>query len=98
MSLMTAANTQHIMDLEAQHLVHSYNRAPFVLTHGEGVHLYDTDGKAYLDMVAGIAVNALGHNDPELVEAISQQAASPLTSNPSSLALCRLFNRSFLGS
>lgn len=70
----TQTDAQAIMALEARHVVHSYARAPFVLTHGEGVYLYDSDGKRYLDMVAGIAVNALGHGDPELAAAIAQQA------------------------
>ena len=57
---MTTTNlTDHIIELEQDHLVQTYKRPPFVLAHGEGVYLYDTTGKKYLDMVAGIAVNAL---------------------------------------
>jgi len=56
-------------------VVQTYSRAPFVLSHGEGVYLYDTDGNRYLDLVSGIAVNALGHGDPELVGAITTQTA-----------------------
>lgn len=48
-------------------------RPEFVLARGEGVTLYDTEGKAYTDWVAGIAVNALGYSDPALTEAVSQQ-------------------------
>jgi acetylornithine/succinyldiaminopimelate/putrescine aminotransferase len=59
---------------EAQHVVQTYPRPPFVLTHGEGVTLYDSTGNAYLDMVAGIAVNALGYSDPDLTAAITAQA------------------------
>lgn len=62
---------QNIIDLEQAHVVQSYVRPPFVLTRGEGVTLYDTDGNAYLDFVAGIAVNALGYGDPELTAAIN---------------------------
>ncbi len=71
-----------VIQLEQEHIVQSYKRPPFVLARGEGMTLYDTDGKAYLDWVAGIAVNALGYGDPGLTEAI-QQAATGLihTSN-----------------
>ncbi|NPV68385.1 MAG: aspartate aminotransferase family protein [Anaerolineae bacterium] len=64
-----------VLDLDAQCVLHTYARAPFVLTHGEGVYLYDSEGHCYLDLAAGIAVNALGYGDPALVAAISQQAA-----------------------
>jgi predicted acetylornithine/succinylornithine family transaminase len=75
--------TRHpIIELENQHLVQSYKRPPFVLERGEGVMLYDTAGNAYLDWVAGIAVNALGYADPELTEVIQRAAAGLLhTSN-----------------
>ncbi len=46
-----------------------------VFTHGQGCHVYDADGRAYLDLLAGLAVNALGHNHPRLVAAIAQQAS-----------------------
>lgn len=46
-------------------LVHTYNRFPVVLDRGEGVYLYDTDGKKYLDFAAGIAVSGLGYGNPE---------------------------------
>ena len=63
---------QYINSTE-QNLVHTYNRYPIVLEHGEGVYLYDTDGKKYLDFAAGIAVQALGYGHQELNEAIKQQ-------------------------
>lgn len=65
---------QDILGLEQAHLVQTYGRPPFVLSHGEGTTLYDTTGKAYQDWVAGIAVNALGYADPDVTAAI--QAAS----------------------
>jgi acetylornithine/succinyldiaminopimelate/putrescine aminotransferase len=71
-------NTQEIMDLEKQYVVHTYNRPPFVLDRGEGVTVCDTEGKAYLDFLGGIAVNALGHCHPAVVEAIQQQAVKLL--------------------
>ncbi|MBE7218630.1 MAG: aspartate aminotransferase family protein, partial [Caulobacteraceae bacterium] len=52
-----------------------YNRAPLAFERGEGARLYSTDGDAYLDCIAGIAVNALGHAHPRLVEAVNRQAA-----------------------
>lgn len=50
-------------------------RAPVCFTHGDGIHLYGTDGKKYMDLLGGIAVNVLGHNNKRLVEAISTQAS-----------------------
>lgn len=66
-----------VIQLENAHLVQSYKRPPFVLARGEGMTVYDTDGKAYQDWVAGIAVNALGYGDPGLTQAL-QQAATGL--------------------
>ncbi len=71
-----------IIALENQHIVQTYKRAPMVLDHGEGMVVYDTEGKAYLDFVAGIAVQALGHSDPGVVAAITEQAGKLIhTSN-----------------
>ena len=62
--------------------VPNYRPAPVVIDRGEGVYVYDIEGRRYLDMVAGIAVTALGHAHPALVNAIQQQAAKLLhTSN-----------------
>ena len=52
-----------------------FKRYKIVLERGEGVYLYDINGKKYLDFLAGIAVNVLGHAYPPLVDAISKQAA-----------------------
>lgn len=49
-------------------------RVPLVADHGKGVFLYGTDGKQYMDMIGGIAVNVLGHSNPALVKAVSTQA------------------------
>ncbi|MBU1376803.1 MAG: aspartate aminotransferase family protein [Alphaproteobacteria bacterium] len=51
-----------------------YARAPLAFERGEGSRLYTTDGQAYLDCMAGIAVTALGHNHPKLVQAVKDQA------------------------
>ena len=56
------------------HLMNNYNRQPVAFTHGEGCHLFDEQGRRYLDALGGIAVNTLGHAHPRLVKAISEQA------------------------
>lgn len=56
-----------------ENLLHIYNRFPVVLDHGEGVYLYDTDGKKYLDFAAGIAVTGLGYHNKEFNEAVKGQ-------------------------
>ena len=63
-------------------LLHTYNRFSLVVDHGEGVYLYDTDGKEYLDFAAGIAVSAFGYNNKEYNEALKNQVDKVLhTSN-----------------
>ena len=54
-------------------LLHTYNRFPVVFDHGDGVYLYDTDGKQYLDFAAGIAVSAFGYNNKEYNDALKAQ-------------------------
>ena len=56
-----------------QDLLHTYNRYQIVLDHGEGVNLYDVNGKRYLDFVAGIAVFALGYGNQEYNDALKEQ-------------------------
>ncbi len=56
------------------HLMGVYNRAPLAFERGEGVRLYTAEGEAYLDCLAGIAVTALGHAHPKLVQAVHDQA------------------------
>lgn len=56
------------------HLMNTYARQPISFVRGEGVWLWDTDGHQYLDALAGVAVNGLGHAHPKLVQAISEQA------------------------
>ncbi|TAK26180.1 MAG: acetylornithine transaminase [Chloroflexota bacterium] len=62
-------------DLERKYYMRTFNRLPVVLTRGQGARVWDDSGKSYLDFVAGIAVNALGHAHPDLVRTISDQAA-----------------------
>lgn len=54
-------------------ILHTYNRYQIVLDHGEGVYLYDVNGKAYLDFAAGIAVQSLGYNNKEYTQALKDQ-------------------------
>jgi acetylornithine/N-succinyldiaminopimelate aminotransferase len=56
-------------------LMSTYARQPIAFERGEGAWLFDTDGRRYLDCLAGIAVNTLGHNHPKLVAAIADQAS-----------------------
>lgn len=63
---------QHI-DKAEQYLLHTYNRYPVVFDHGDGVYLYDEEGKKYLDFVAGISVFAFGYNNKEFNDAVKAQ-------------------------
>jgi acetylornithine/N-succinyldiaminopimelate aminotransferase len=69
-----ASVTQEVMELEKDYLLQNYARYPLVLDHGQGVWLYDTDGKRYLDLISGIGVNSLGHAHPRIVKLIAEQA------------------------
>jgi acetylornithine/N-succinyldiaminopimelate aminotransferase len=71
---MSATVAQETIALDQEYVLGTYARAPFVLDHGQGCWLYDTEGNKYLDCVAGIAVNALGHADPALIAALTEQA------------------------
>lgn len=61
------------MEQSESYVLHTYNRFPIVLEKGEGVHLYDTDGKEYLDFAAGIAVFALGYGNKAYNQALKDQ-------------------------
>ena len=64
------------------HVMNTYGRLPFALSHGRGSRVWDTDGREYLDALGGIAVNTLGHAHPQLVAAIADQAGKLIhTSN-----------------
>ncbi len=79
----TASRTEALIQQEHDVLVQWYKRPDVVFVHGEGVHLYDSEGNAYLDFVAGIAVNALGYGDADVAQAVAKQMATGLlhTSN-----------------
>ena len=55
------------------HVMNTYGRLPIALSHGQGCRVWDTNGRAYIDGLGGIAVNTLGHNHPELVPALQDQ-------------------------
>ncbi len=63
---------EEIIRMEKDYVLGVYTRPPFVLERGDGCVLYDSEGKAYLDCVAGIAVNVLGYNDPGINQAITE--------------------------
>ena len=64
-----------ILERERSFLLQTYNRYPVVLARGKGIFLYDLEGRRYLDFVAGLGVNALGHAHPRIVKIIREQAA-----------------------
>ncbi|MDY6352159.1 MAG: acetylornithine/succinylornithine family transaminase [Lachnospiraceae bacterium] len=66
-------NRNEFMNKAEQHLIHVYNRFPVVFERGEGVYLYDTNGKEYLDFGSGIGVMAFGYNDKEYNDALKAQ-------------------------
>jgi acetylornithine/N-succinyldiaminopimelate aminotransferase len=67
-------STTDLIAQEKQYVLQTYKRPPFVLDHGEGVYLYDLEGRKYLDMTAGIAVNALGYGDKDVLAMAEKQS------------------------
>ncbi|KAK4839455.1 hypothetical protein QYF36_022065 [Acer negundo] len=67
--------SKEVMEAEKRVLVGTYARTPVVLASGRGCKLYDVEGKEYLDLSSGIAVNALGHGDHDWVKALVEQAS-----------------------
>ena len=57
-------------------MVKTYTRPPPMFTRGEGLYLWDVENRKYLDFTAGIAVNALGHCDPEIAKLIAHQVST----------------------
>ena len=75
-------NLQEIMDCDNQYVIGTYKRKPVSFVKGRGMKLYDTEGKEYCDFLAGIAVSAVGHSHPKLVEALTNQISNVIhTSN-----------------
>ena len=71
-----------LIEAASPHTMNTYGRVPIALSHGQGVYVWDVNGKRYLDGLAGIAVNTLGHAHPKLVPALQDQVAKLIhTSN-----------------
>ena len=68
-------SSKETIEKESRLFVPTYARSPVVFAKGSGCKLYDVEGKEYIDMCAGIAVNALGHGDKAWVNAITEQAS-----------------------
>ncbi|SVD34136.1 uncharacterized protein METZ01_LOCUS386990, partial [marine metagenome] len=66
--------TDKVIELENQYILQTYGRPGFVLERGNGVYLFDLDGNRYLDFVSGLAVNAFGYGDYDVLKAIEVQA------------------------
>src|ERR1700676_1440916 len=69
--------SEEIIQREKQFLLQTYNRYPLVIERGKGVFLFDLDGNKFLDFVAGLGVNALGHAHPRIVKVIREQGGPP---------------------
>lgn len=67
--------TEEILELYDNYVIPNYTRFPIIQTKGEGVYIWDSNGKKYLDLFSGWAVSNLGHCHPKVVEAIQKQAA-----------------------
>lgn len=70
---MAEEKTAALIKEAEEDLLHTYNRYPLVIDHGNGMYLYDADGKEYLDFVAGIAVFALGYHNEKYNDALKEQ-------------------------
>ena len=103
-----AIDADEIRALDDANIMHTYARLPVTFVRGQGARLWDTEGREYLDFLAGIAVNGLGHCHPKVVAAIQEQAATLIhTSNlyhtaPQALLAAKLtgisdFTRVFFG-
>ncbi len=68
------SNTEKWIKRADKHVMKTYGRYPIVVERGEGCRLWDVDGKGYLDFLAGVAVNSLGHCHPQVVAALREQA------------------------
>ena len=77
---MNAALPQFI-EATSPHVMNTYGRVPIALSHGQGCRVWDINGREYLDALAGIAVNTLGHNHPKLVPALQDQIAKIIHSS-----------------
>ncbi len=77
---MNAAPPQFV-EAASPHVMNTYGRVPIALSHGQGCRVWDVNGREYLDALAGIAVNTLGHNHPKLVPALQDQISKIIHSS-----------------
>ena len=73
-TIATSANTQHYLELEEKYGAHNYHPLPVVLNKGEGVFLYDVDGKRYYDFLSGYSAVNQGHCHPSIIAALIRQS------------------------
>ncbi len=66
---------EEVKELSSKYLFQNYGRIDLSFTHGEGCYLYDSEGRKYLDLVAGIAVNSIGYSHPDFVQAMQEQVS-----------------------
>ncbi len=86
----TKSSTQKLIEHESKFVAHNYHPLPVVLNRGEGVYLWDHDGKKYLDMMSAYSAVSLGHSHPRIVKALTDQART--------LAMCsRAYHTNTLG-
>ena len=69
---------EEVKELSSKYLFQNYGRIDLSFTHGEGCYLFDSQGRKYLDLVAGIAVNSIGYSHPDFVQAMQQQVSKLL--------------------
>jgi len=67
-------DTQMVIQMDEKYVMQSYARIPLVIDKGEGVRVWDKEGREYLDFISGIGVNAIGHCHPEILRALTHQA------------------------
>jgi len=71
---MKKLSNKDYLEIDKKYYLQTFRRYPVTLEKGQGAHVWDVDGNEYIDMLGGIAVNSLGHNHPEVVNAIKRQA------------------------
>lgn len=73
-SLTTQRQVNALLASHSAYVLNTYARPAFIVSHGKGMYLYDTQSRAYLDFTAGIAVNALGHADEGVAKVLQEQS------------------------
>src|SRR3990167_913238 len=76
-------NTEKIIELEHEYLMHTYSRSDLVIEYGNGCYIFDKNGKKYIDLVGGLATCILGHGNKEFTEAVKSQIEK--ITNPTNL-------------